>query len=145
MTRNKSTFDPNRSPVQVCIDRVDSALKKVGLTRNEVITSKHPKAEALRLALGTDNLPDGPIRKWQLPFILKCEAVSFFVTVAEAGAKVPTHSHDQGDGMRFVAGGSMLFNGEKFNVGDWIFLPKGSPYNYESGPLGTIIISGYCC
>jgi hypothetical protein len=48
-----------------------------------------------------------------------------FISIAEPGIKVGKHCHEEGDGIRFIAGGSIIFEGKELISGDWMFIPKG--------------------
>ena len=67
-------------------------------------------------ALAIDNVPEG-FRKWQLPVYLS-EPSQLFISVAEPGVKVPEHAHEEGDGIRFIAGGSITYEGKELTAGD---------------------------
>lgn len=106
------------------------------------MTSKDKEAQELKRGLGIANVPDG-FTKWQLPFVMAPSQL--FITEAKAGAKVGEHSHDDGDGIRFIAGGSVIYNGMTLEAGDWMFIPKGARYSKEIGPAGAIMCYCYCC
>lgn len=137
-------FDPNRSTVAACLERVQEALKTQGRRLNSgIVTSRDPDARELRRLLAIDNVPAG-FRKYQLPVVLP-EQSFMFITVAEPEVESPSHSHDEGDGIRFIAGGSIIFNDTELIAGDWMFVPRGEKYSFRAGPQGAIMCYCYCC
>jgi quercetin dioxygenase-like cupin family protein len=139
-----TTFDPNRAGVEACLARVQDALDAQGRRLNDgIVTSRDDDSRALRAALAIENVPDG-FRKYQLPVVLH-ERSFMFITSAEADAESPAHSHDEGDGIRFIAGGSILYEGQELVAGDWMFIPKGHSYSFKAGPQGALMCYCYCC
>ncbi|MBI5434422.1 MAG: hypothetical protein HZA52_16430 [Planctomycetes bacterium] len=131
---NKLTFDENTQ-------RVAAALEKAkGKLRSRILTSKDRDAVKLANLLAIDNIPDG-FRKWQLPFVM--ESSQLFISVGNPGAVMKKHSHKEGAGIRFIAGGSILYNGQELVAGDWMFIPRGKPYSFQVGPFGATMC--YCC
>lgn len=143
MARRK--FDPNRLPFQACIARIDRALKAAGLkTEGRIITSNDQGIRKLMgKALRVTNVPKGFV-KWQLPLYFK-DPTHLFVSVAEPGAKAPIHSHKDGDGIRFIAGGSILYRGRELTAGDWMYIPAKTKYSFEAGPVGAAMFYCYAC
>jgi hypothetical protein len=137
-------FDPNRVALAACHERVVEALKAIGREPNAgIMTSRDADAKDLRRALDVDNVPDG-FRKYQLPAFLP-EPSFLFITVAEPDAEAPSHSHDDGDGIRFIAGGSIIYNDMELIAGDWMFVPRGAQYSFRAGPQGALMCYCYCC
>jgi len=137
----KQKFDPNRTSFEEGIARIRQAVKKVGLkVDGGIITSRDSGIPELKKILGTSNVPKG-FQKWQLPVFLACES-QLFITVGEPLAKSPRHAHKGGDGVRFIASGSIIYEGKELNAGDWMFIPKGAPYSFEVGPFGATMC--YC-
>jgi hypothetical protein len=138
-----ASFNPNRLSFEDGLRRIDEARGGADVAPNAILTSRdEPVMQALD-ALRVDNVPAG-FTKWQLPVALRCET-QMFVTVAEPGAKVPAHSHDDGDGVRFIAGGSIVYDGKELTAGDWMFIPAGSKYSFEVGRYGATMCYCYCC
>jgi hypothetical protein len=106
------------------------------------MTSRDKSAATLRKSLPVTNIPEG-FTKWQLPFIMGPSQL--FITEAKGGMKVREHSHDEGDGIRFIASGSIVYNGTTLEAGDWMFIPKGAKYSFEVGPRGAVMCYCYCC
>ena len=84
----------------------------------------------------------GGFRKSQLPVYLSNPS-QLFITIAEPNAEVPAHSHNEGDGIRFIAGGSIHYEGKELGPGDWMFIPAGISYSFRVGANGAIMC--YCC
>jgi hypothetical protein len=139
-----SDFNPNRLKFQACTERLQRAVKAAGLkTDGKIITSKDDGASEMRKTLSTKNVPKG-FHKWQLPVHLDNPS-HLFITVAEPNVKSPRHSHKDGDGIRFVAGGSITYEGKELGAGDWMFIPAGKEYSFQVGPLGAVMCYCYAC
>ena len=137
-----SKFDPNQVSFAEGAVRVERVLQKSRIKIGKVMTSKDKDAEMLRKMLPVSNIPKG-FSKYQLPFVLGPSQL--FITQAEPGMKVGEHSHDEGDGIRFIAAGSITYNGTVLEAGDWMFIPKGARYSLEVGPRGATMCYCYCC
>ena len=141
MTNN---FKPNQLTFKDGLERIEKANREAGLTiGKEIITSRDERVKKALQKLETTNIPEG-FKKWQLPVALRCES-QLFVTVSPPGLKVPSHSHDEGPGVRFIAGGSIIYNGKELTSGDWMYIPAGTPYEFEVGPYGATMCYCYCC
>ncbi len=68
-----------------------------------------------------------------------------YISRGEANTKVPEHSHDEGDGIRFIMDGSMVYEGIELEQGDWMFLRAGPRYAFEVGPRGVLMCYCYSC
>ena len=138
-------FNPNRLSFNDCIERITRAAEKANFrVADKVITSRDAAvAELTKGALRTTNTPSG-FHKWQLPLYMK-NPTHLFLTVAEPGAKSPVHSHDDGDGIRVIAGGSIFYNGKELTAGDWMYIPAGAKYSFEVGPFGATMFYCYQC
>ena len=146
------TFDPNRHSFAFCTERIQAALRKIGLESDEtglkhggrVITSRDERAAQLTRELEVSNVPDG-FKKWQLPFLLG-EPTHMFMTVAQPGAEAPSHSHDEGTfGIRLIVSGSIIHDGTELTAGDWMVIPAGTPYSFRAGQLGAVMFYCYPC
>jgi len=141
---SKSSFNPNRLTFEEGIERLRGAVKKAGLKLDgRIVTSRDRGIPELRKALATDNVPAG-FQKWQLPVFLNCQS-QLFITVAEPNAKSPRHAHKEGDGVRFIAGGSIIYEGKELTAGDWMYIPANAPYAFDVGPFGATMCYCYCC
>ena len=139
-----ANFNPNRLKFAACTERLQRAVTAAGFkTDGQIITSKDEGAAKLRKTLSTANVPKG-FQKWQLPVHLDNPS-HLFITVAEPNAKSPRHSHKDGDGIRFIAGGSITYEGQELSAGDWMFIPAGKAYSFEVGPLGAVMCYCYAC
>lgn len=149
-------FNPNKLTRADGVKRIEAALKKTGIKIGKrVVTSRDKDMQLLRERLVVTNVPSG-FSKYQLPVTLRCvdamsatgtdaDGVQFFVTIAQPNSKVNTHSHNEGAGLRMIAGGSILFKKQELTAGDWMYIPKGVPYEFQVGPQGAIICYCYCC
>lgn len=141
MTTEK--FNPNRLSFEEGLKRIEEAVEAAGIDSDGVLTSRDKAVASALDALRVHNVPDG-FMKWQLPVALRCES-QMFVTVAQPGAEVPLHTHDDGPGVRFIAGGSITYEGVELTPGDWMYIPQGREYSYDVGPYGAIMCYCYCC
>lgn len=133
-------FDPNQISFAQGAVRVEGVVAKHRLpTATKVLTSKDKAVVESLHDLSVTNVPKG-FTKTQLPFVF--QQSQFFVSRAEAGAKVAEHAHDGGDAIRFVLDGSITYQGVELKAGDWMFIPKGVPYAIDIGRLGATM--GYC-
>ena len=143
-TIDKRGFDPNQVSFDQGVERIRLAAEKLQFDQAEgVVTSKDAVAQRAKKLLTVSNVPGG-FTKWQLPVLLTRPS-QMFITVAEPGLQVGEHSHDEGDGIRFIAGGSITFEGKELSAGDWMFIPTGTRYSFEVGELGAIMCYCYCC
>jgi len=138
-----TTFNPNSITFDQGLQRIHEAVKKFGLKAGTIVTSRDPGAEKLRTALIVDNVPPG-FKKWQLPVYLS-KPSQLFITVAEPGVAAPPHSHDEGDGVRFILAGSIIYEGKELTAGDWMFVPARVSYSFKTGPFGASMCYCYCC
>jgi len=140
----EARFNPNQVTFEQGVERIRAAVEKVGLDASGILTSRDkPVREAARL-LAVKNVPDGGFHKWQLPVYLE-EPSQLFITVAEPGAEAPEHSHDEGDGIRFIVSGSIHFDGKELTAGDWMYVPAKRRYSFKVGNLGAVMCYCYCC
>jgi hypothetical protein len=124
-------------------EKVYTALKQADIDfRSRIFTSRDDESILLSNFLSVSEVPDG-FKKWQLPIVLGPSQL--FISVSKADVKVPYHSHDEGDGVRFIISGSVYYNGQELTAGDWMFIPAGKPYEIEIGPLGASMAYCYCC
>jgi hypothetical protein len=144
MSPTRANWKPDDSSVEGPggVARIRAALKKhrVNVRGNRVITSRDPGMDDLRFTLKREDMPPG-IQSWQLPIVMEGPAF-FFLTVAQAGAIVPSHTHKR-DLLRLVLSGSIITNGIELKTGDWMFVPKGVPYGY-SAALNPGAITYHC-
>ncbi|HWR32142.1 MAG TPA: cupin domain-containing protein [Chitinophagaceae bacterium] len=136
-------FDPNVAVFQDGVRRVEMALAKIKFRiGRRVITSQDKEAVRLANLLAVDNIPEG-FKKWQLPFIM--DRSQLYISVGNPDVMVPLHSHDEGDGIRFIMSGSVYFRDRELKSGDWMFIPRGTKYTMKIGPLGAVMCHCYCC
>jgi hypothetical protein len=145
MSADERQFDPNAVSFEEGLDRIRHAVKRIGLDvrPDRAITSRDEDVRGAQDLLEVTNVPGG-FRKWQLPIYLE-QPSQLFVTVADPDVQVPEHSHDEGDGIRFIAAGSIVYDGKELTSGDWMFIPAGARYSFRVGPRGAIMCYCYCC
>lgn len=137
-------FNPNRLSFEDGVNMITRAARKAGVPRRRIITSKDASVQKAIRALGIKNVPAG-FNKWTLPTYFNGPTQLYF-SFAAPKAKVPDHSHDDGDGLRVIVSGSMFYRGQELKAGDWMFIPRGKTYSYEVGPMGVGMFYCYeCC
>jgi hypothetical protein len=136
-------FNPNSKTLAACIAEIKTIAAKHKIDHSKIITSKHKGVLGAHKELLVPNVPGG-FTKWRLPVYLT-EGATFYMSFAPAGTKVPEHSHDEGDGLRVIMTGSIIYDGEEYTSGDWMFLPKGQKYNFEVGKMGVGMFYCYSC
>lgn len=126
--------------------RIANARKELGLNdRNaNIITSRDPIAERMRESLSIKKMPEG-FQKWQLPFAFDAIGAQFFISVAQAGARVEEHYHEEGDGLRVILSGNIEYAGSELTAGDWMFIPKKERYSFTVGKYGASMFYCYAC
>ncbi len=141
---SEKTFDPNQTTFDEGLRRMQRGLKKSAVKlEGRIITSRDKDVKKALKLLEVDNIPDG-FQKWQLPVYLN-EPSQLFISTAAADTKVPAHSHRDGDGIRFMISGSIIYKDIELTAGDWMFIPKGKSYSFKVGPLGATMCYCYCC
>lgn len=137
-------FNPNRLTFDDGLNRIQQVIEETGIRlERRIVTSKDKETARLTEALKVDSTPDG-FTKWQLPVYLEAPS-QLFITSAAPNAKAPTHSHRDGDGIRFIVSGSIVYNGQELTAGDWMFIPAGHKYSFEVGRFGAMMCYCYCC
>ena len=137
-------FQPNRLTFDDGLKRIAEANKRYGFNPDKkIVTSKDKVAEELRDVLKINNIPNG-FDKWQLP--LSLSKAQLFISVGHPGTEVPTHSHDEGAGIRVIISGSIEYEGRELTAGDWMYIPKGAQYSFKVGRFGVGMFYCYeCC
>lgn len=140
----QTSFKPNRMTFDQGVDRLNTALKDHRLDyKSRIVTSRDPDFAKVSESLRVTNVPEG-FAKWQLPIMLDGPS-QMYVTVANPNATVPTHSHDEGDGLRWIISGSIIYEGKELTAGDWMFVPRGKPYSFLVGDKGAVMAYCYQC
>jgi hypothetical protein len=140
----KHKFDPNAVTFDQGLERIRTAAKRLGFDQSAgVVTSRDPEMREAKDLLTVSNVPGG-FHKWQLPVYLD-RASQLFVTVADPNVEVPEHSHNEGDGIRFIVSGSIVHEGTELTSGDWMFIPQGAKYSFAVADRGAVMCYCYCC
>jgi hypothetical protein len=138
-------FNPNKLTFAQGIERIKKAVQEAKLGRGKIVTSRDEGADKLLDALRVTNIPGG-FTKYQLPVYFEGgPGAQFFISVGAPNTEVGKHSHDEGDGMRFIVSGSIVYEGKELSGGDWMFIPKGQPYSMRVGKAGATIFYCYQC
>lgn len=136
-------FDPNRSSMASCLERIAQIRKDLRIKDDKIFTSKDVKSLWSHKRAVVSNIPDG-FNKVILPFSTDGPA-TFYISAAGPNVKVPRHSHDEGAGIRFIVSGSIIYKGQELSEGDWMYMPAGSKYDFAVGPRGVVIFCCYQC
>lgn len=137
-------FNPNALTYDEGIERIHAALKAARVRLgNEIVTSRNPRVRKVMDSLRVKNIPNG-FKKWQLPVYLDSPS-QMYLSIGAPDTVVPRHSHQEGDGIRVIIGGSIIYNRVELTEGDWMFIPKGKPYDFKVGPGGASMFYCYCC
>lgn len=137
-------FDPNSKSLAACLAELRDFQKSAGIDPRRIVHSRDPRvAKALYADLKVANVPEG-FSKTMLPVFLPRES-TMYLSSAAPFAKVPRHSHDEGDGIRVMVSGSIRYGDIELTEGDWMFVPAGAPYEFEVGPRGATMFYCYCC
>jgi hypothetical protein len=141
---DKMAFKPNNLNFEQGIDRINAAIKKAGVKfANQIVTSRNPRVRKVADLLAVKNIPDG-FKKWQLPVYMDGPS-QMFLSIGAPDTNVPAHSHDEGDGLRVIIGGSIIYEGVELTEGDWMFIPKGKKYQFKVGRGGASMFYCYQC
>lgn len=139
-----SKFDPNQLTFEEGLKRITQASEKIGIKLDRgILTSRDKDVFRLTNVLRVTNVPAGFV-KWQLPVYLD-KPSQLFISSAAPLSTVETHSHRDGDGIRFIVSGSIDYNGQELSAGDWMFIPAGQEYSFQVGPRGATMCYCYCC
>lgn len=137
-------FKPNAMTFAQGLQRIKEAAKSSGLEVGKgIVTSRDSAALKASLALAISNVPGG-FKKWQLPVYMDGPSQMFF-SIGAPDTEVPSHSHDEGDGLRVIVSGSILYGKQELTQGDWMFVPKGTKYQFKVGPAGAGMFYCYQC
>jgi quercetin dioxygenase-like cupin family protein len=136
-------FDPNGMTLKEGLELVKELQAELHLRTSEIFTSRQAGDLYKNKKALVTNVPDG-FSKIILPIATSKEA-TFYVSSGAPNTVVPRHSHDEGEGIRFIVSGSIIFEGQELSAGDWMYLPAKAPYEFKVGPQGVTIFYCYCC
>jgi hypothetical protein len=108
-------FNPNAKSFAACVEELKSAVGRASFDTRKIVTSRDPAAVKLRAELMCTNVPAG-FTKWELPVYLDKPSL-MYISIGSPGVSVPEHSHDEGDGIRFIASGSIEYKGKELHAG----------------------------
>lgn len=101
-----------------------------------IVTSHDDIEKEAKDKLKLDTPFGSGIEKWQLPIDMMPVRVA--KTIFPKNSIVMPHVHpentdeDPGGGLRMIAKGSVVYQGKKFEQGDWFFVPNGVPYEFTT-------------
>jgi hypothetical protein len=137
-------FDPKRvKTLEEGIELIQSVQSDLGLSQDAIFTSIDVERAGGHPALLVTNIPSG-FAKTMLPFYTD-GAATFYLSSGAPNASVPTHSHDEGAGLRLIVGGSIRYGEQVLREGDWMFMPAGAEYEFDVGPTGVTMFYCYRC
>jgi hypothetical protein len=125
------------------LERIRRAVGKDFSQSSKIITSRDSGMDQLANKLKIAGAPSG-FEKWQLPVYLDGPS-QLFISAAAPNAEAGEHSHDAGDGIRFMVSGSIHYAGKELTAGDWMYIPKGKKYSFKAGATGATMCYCYCC
>jgi hypothetical protein len=139
-----NSFNPNELTFDQGVELIKAANQRAGYDwKAKITTSRDPEAKRAENDLIVTNVPEG-FKKWQLPVYLD-KPSQLYVSVGAPDADVPLHSHDEGDGIRYIVNGSIIYEGKELHAGDWMFIPAGKQYSIKMGLRGATMFYCYCC
>jgi len=137
-------FNPNAMSLAACLQHLHQVTKAAGLDIEQgITTSQDPGVKKVLKSLEVSNIPTGFV-KVQLPVAFDGPTTTY-MSFGAARTKVPLHSHDEGAGIRVIMFGSIKYKGRKLTAGDWMYIPKGVPYEFEVGNMGVGMFYCYAC
>jgi quercetin dioxygenase-like cupin family protein len=137
------SFDPNKSTLSACLSEIRKIQEDIGLDTSRIITSRDEVIRKNSKLFEVRNVPEG-FKKVRLPLHLRNES-TLYISTGAPDTKVPRHSHDEGDGIRFMISGSIQYGDKELTAGDWMFIPAGAEYEFVVGPYGATMCYCYCC
>jgi hypothetical protein len=108
-------FNPNIKSFAACVEDLKAAVARASLNTRKIVTSRDAAAVRLRTELKCTNVPAG-FTKWELPVYLDKPSL-MYISIGNPEVDVPEHSHDEGDGIRFIASGSIEYKGKELHAG----------------------------
>lgn len=138
-----ATFKPNTKSLAACIAEIEAIRKSKRLGSKKVLTSRDIKDLWTNPKFSVSNVPGG-FNKIILPFYTD-GAATFYISSAGPNVKVPRHSHDEGAGIRVIMTGSIIYEKQELQSGEWMYLQAGAPYEFQVGPRGVTMFYCYQC
>lgn len=138
-----NSFNPNATTFEEGIEYLKTVSEESGFAVNGIVTSRDEGVMRLADKLAIDNIPSG-FQKTQLPVFFDGPS-QFYLSRGAPNSKVPSHSHDEGDGLRVILDGSIHYKDRQLGAGDWMFIPKGQKYEFEVGADGVSMFYCYQC
>jgi hypothetical protein len=104
------SFNPNELTFAEGLERLKTLISQTsGFPVGKIVTSRDRAVEKSIESLKVTNVPTG-FKKYQPPIFFEGgPGAQFFVSVGSPDVEVPEHSHDEGDGFRFIASGSIIW------------------------------------
>jgi hypothetical protein len=137
------TFNPNEISLKEGLERIEKMQAELGLDKRRIFTSRGVGNLYKNPLSAVTNVPSG-FTKIMLPFSTSKEA-TFYISSGAPNTHVPSHSHEEGEGIRFIISGSIVYEGQELTQGDWMYIPPKTPYSFDVGPAGCTICYCYCC
>ena len=136
-------FNPNEMTLQEGLELVNKLQKELRIDKTKIFTSKDVPDLYLNKSAKVTNVPSG-FSKIMLPFSTSKEA-TFYISSGAPYVQVPKHSHEEGEGIRFIVSGSIIFQGKELTEGDWMYMPAKASYEFQVGARGVTMCYCYCC
>jgi redox-sensitive bicupin YhaK (pirin superfamily) len=134
---------PNALRFAQGIQRIKEAASNVGFEfKSKITTSRDKAAKAAADYLLVSSVPHG-FKNFQLPVFID-GPTQIFVSVGAPDTEVTELSGDEGEGLRYIVSGSVIYNGQELTAGDWMYIPAGKEYSLRAGPRGANIFYFTC-
>jgi hypothetical protein len=136
-------FNPNETTLKEGLERVRQVQTELGLDTSKIFTSKDAGDLYNNPKTLVTNIPNG-FTKIMLPISTTKEA-TFYISAGAPNTHVPRHSHNEGEGIRFIVAGSILYKAQELSEADWMYVPANASYEFKVGPRGVVMCYCYCC
>lgn len=136
-------FNPNQSTLAACLENIRSIQKAGGIETGRIMTSRSKSVRSVADRLAVKNIPDG-FTKEMLPLYFD-GPTTLYISSGAPHAVVPSHSHDEGPGIRIMISGSIHYKDMELTAGDWMYVPAGEKYEFTVGARGATMCYCYAC
>jgi quercetin dioxygenase-like cupin family protein len=137
------SFNPNQMTLKEGLELVKEIQADLRLDTSKIFTSKQAGNLYKNKKALVTNVPGG-FSKIMLPISTSKEA-TFYISAGAPNTEAPKHSHDEGEGIRIIMSGSIIFDGQELSEGDWMYVPPKAQYSFKVGPRGCLLCYCYCC
>ncbi len=136
-------FDPNEMTLEEGLKLVREIQADLKIDPTKIFTSKAVGDLYKNKKTLVTNVPPG-FSKILLPVSTSKQA-TFYISSGAPNTHVPKHSHEEGEEIRFIMSGSIIFEGQELTEGDWMYMPPKVGYEFRVGARGVTMCYCYCC